>query len=289
MALQMKSDPAPGVDLEAARGLAKSIMLREDAQGQTLRLFSDICRRAGAIEQARDLLELSIKRDGITSPSVRWLRAALGGEFIEATAEGIRPAPFLRERSFLSQDLRDRLFAMAIDALPHFRIAEVDRSQGDESGYATARRASLVLFDTKRLGALFLPALRELMTKRGYLRFGLDSSTVKKFELQATIHNDGAFFSAHSDTGNGSSKNRLVSFVYYMHAWPKAFSGGDLLIYDSDPAQRRYSTTKYTRVIPEDNSIIIFPSNTMHEVEGVRSASQNLADGRLTLNGWMRR
>ena len=75
-----------------------------------------------------------------------------------------------------------------------------------------------------------------------------------------------------------------MTFVYYFHRQPRRFSGGDLLLFDTDPEQDACGA-KYTRIAPSHNSILFFPSACYHQVLPVVCESSDDA-GRFTLNGW---
>jgi Rps23 Pro-64 3,4-dihydroxylase Tpa1-like proline 4-hydroxylase len=78
----------------------------------------------------------------------------------------------------------------------------------------------------------------------------------------------------------------LISYVYYFHGTPKRFAGGGLLLYDSAVAADRYDQRAFTRIEPNDNSLVMFPSTAAHEVERVAVESGAMADGRFSVNGW---
>jgi Rps23 Pro-64 3,4-dihydroxylase Tpa1-like proline 4-hydroxylase len=110
-----------------------------------------------------------------------------------------------------------------------------------------------------------------------------------EIESQITAHNHGDFYKIHNDNGSPDSANRLLTYVYYFYQEPKAFSGGELKIYDSKEDNNYYvAADSYKVVEPINNSIIFFLSRYMHEVLPVQCVSQNFADSRFTINGWIR-
>ena len=52
--------------------------------------------------------------------------------------------------------------------------------------------------------------------------------------MQLTAHNDGCYYKIHNDAGSEKTANREISYVYYFYQEPKAFSGGELKIYDTE-------------------------------------------------------
>src|ERR1041384_3779229 len=94
--------------------------------------------------------------------------------------------------------------------------------------------------------------------------FGVDL-TEPEIELYVHAYNDGTYFLRHADTHGGGNWRRRISCVYYVHRRPRAFDGGDLIVYD-----RRGSGYP---VAAEHNSAVFFPANLMHEVRRITCAS----------------
>jgi Rps23 Pro-64 3,4-dihydroxylase Tpa1-like proline 4-hydroxylase len=120
-------------------------------------------------------------------------------------------------------------------------------------------------------------------------RLGIPMFDVDHVELQLTSSSDGEFFRAHTDSDNGPVISRHVTFVLFCHREPRAFSGGDLVLYGRD-AETREAVFEAPRVIrPSQNRMILFPSDRLHEVMPVEHPGGSLMDSRLTLNGWLHR
>jgi Rps23 Pro-64 3,4-dihydroxylase Tpa1-like proline 4-hydroxylase len=109
-------------------------------------------------------------------------------------------------------------------------------------------------------------------------------------EAQLTAHNDGNYYKVHNDSGSPDTATRELTYVYYFNRVPKAFSGGDLVIYDSKIENNFYvAADSFKTVQPLNNSIVFFLSRYMHEVLPVSCPSQAFADSRFTINGWVRK
>jgi len=109
-------------------------------------------------------------------------------------------------------------------------------------------------------------------------------------EAQLTAHNDGHYFKLHNDNGSPDTASRELTYVYYFHNQPKNFTGGELLIYDSQIKNGYYAKADtYQTIEPRHNSIVFFLSRYLHEVLPVRCSSKKFADSRFTINGWVRR
>lgn len=96
-----------------------------------------------------------------------------------------------------------------------------------------------------------------------------------RIEHQVAASNDGDYFRAHID--GGPDDTREITFVYFLHSEPRRFSGGELIIRSS------------TVVQPQGDSLVVFPSCSVHEVLPVRVPSGAFADSRFTVTGWIHR
>ncbi len=120
-------------------------------------------------------------------------------------------------------------------------------------------------------------------------KLGMREFNISAVEAQITASNDGDFFHFHSDNGADHVSSRHLTFVYFFHGEPKQFEGGELRIHDSTLEGGEYvSAGSYQTVIPQQNQIVFFPCELMHEVTAVQCPSALFADSRFTLNGWLR-
>ena len=123
-----------------------------------------------------------------------------------------------------------------------------------------------------------------------FRKLNLSLFPIGEIEAQLTSHNDGNYYKIHNDNGSPDTATREFTYVYYFYQQPKAFSGGELLIYDSKIENNFYvKADSYKRVEPRNNSIVFFLSRYLHEVLPVSCPSKVFADSRFTINGWVRR
>jgi Rps23 Pro-64 3,4-dihydroxylase Tpa1-like proline 4-hydroxylase len=121
-------------------------------------------------------------------------------------------------------------------------------------------------------------------------RLGIASFPIGQIESQLTAHNDGHYYKAHNDSGSPDTASRELTYVYYFNREPKQFSGGELRIYDSRIENNFFiKAESYKTIEPINNSIVFFLSRYIHEVLPIRCPSQQFADSRFTINGWVRR
>jgi Rps23 Pro-64 3,4-dihydroxylase Tpa1-like proline 4-hydroxylase len=121
-------------------------------------------------------------------------------------------------------------------------------------------------------------------------KLGMEEFSIADVEAQVTASNDGDFFHFHSDNGSERVASRHLTFVYFFHREPRQFDGGELRIHDSRLKDGVYvSEDSYQAIVPEQNQIVFFPCEMLHEITPVKCPSQLFADSRFTLNGWLRR
>jgi predicted 2-oxoglutarate/Fe(II)-dependent dioxygenase YbiX len=150
-------------------------------------------------------------------------------------------------------------------------------------------RRSRVLDKPGDLAASLVARVRQLVPELCE-RLEVDPFPLGRIEAQLTVHNDGDYFRPHTDNGTGETRTRELSYVYHFHREPKAFDGGELLLFDAE-LRDGYPVPVGSPVVVEaaDDTLIVFPSSCLHEVRPVRMTSSALEDGRFTINGWVRR
>jgi SM-20-related protein len=113
---------------------------------------------------------------------------------------------------------------------------------------------------------------------------------IQQIESQLTAHNDGHYYKSHNDNGSPDTATRELTYVYYFHRDPKSFSGGELKVYDTRIENNYYvGAETFHTIEPRNNSIVFFLSRYVHEVLPIQCPSREFADGRFTINGWLRR
>lgn len=186
--------------------------------------------------------------------------------------------------SFLTPEQHQRLLEFAI-------AQESALVESNTIGDVLDYRRSKIIYDfrgqfadliSQRIISVLPDVLRQL---------GLSPFEVMEIETQLTAHNDGHYYKAHDDNASVEHAKRQVSYIYYFNREPKAFSGGELRIYDCHIQNNfwLHRTDVFKTVEPRNNSIVFFFSGYLHEVMPVSCPSRNFADSRFTVNGWLRR
>jgi hypothetical protein len=121
-------------------------------------------------------------------------------------------------------------------------------------------------------------------------RLAMQRFTPSRSEIQITASNHGDFFREHSDTGQAEIATRALTFVYFFHAEPRPFRGGALRLFDSRPVHNGWRREGGAQtIVPQQNQIIFFPSELVHEITPIVCESHAFADSRFTVNGWLHR
>lgn len=174
-----------------------------------------------------------------------------------------------------------------------FSASEVVSPHAEEAGASGIinydHRRSRVLMDLAQHQDVMLERIKSVLPLV-LDQLGMEEFAIADVEAQVTASNDGDFFHFHSDNGSERVASRYLTFVYFFHREPRQFEGGELRIHDSRLQDGVYvSEGSYQAIVPQQNQIVFFPCELLHEITPVNCASQLFADSRFTLNGWLRR
>ena len=226
-------------------------------------------------------------------PAVGWARTVLASAALPTPPAGERAVPFAQIRDFLSPEEQQGLWAET--GASRYKPARVSKDRLDSSRRAAMVAKAPTVHAVRRW---FVPKLRlalpEALARLNTDRRGLRAENVQKFgiELDLTAHHAGGYYTCHTDRNCDKHRTggRRISYVYYFYRKPRRFSGGDLLLYDTDYYAGVTSMRAYSRLAAADNTLILFPSDSFHEITKVEPASGDtlaFGDGRFTLNGWI--
>jgi SM-20-related protein len=193
---------------------------------------------------------------------------------------------FVGIRNFLLTEERGAILEYFCDMKESFKTSGVISGSNGLSQINTEYRRSRVLFN--------LGPYRGLLTRRieSYFpwvlhKLGAPFFQHGRLEIQVTSSGDEEFFKRHSDNLYSASKDREITFVYFIKRLNSSFVGGELILHPDSTGDSTQSTEIKLR--PVDNSIVFFPSGIPHEVALVRCPSKKFEDSRITINGWFRR
>jgi Rps23 Pro-64 3,4-dihydroxylase Tpa1-like proline 4-hydroxylase len=270
--------------LERAEQTCRLGLGRDPAHPALLRSLAEVHRKQGNLAAARGgyqrLYELD-ERD----QEAAYLSAVLGGVDVPQPQHGMRAATFAFVEDFLPRDFHDALLFNFVSAQEQFSPVATDRLE--ETIKPDSRQA--MQYRGKWPWRRFNDAFMD-MFRRTFPRLDLPAFEFGEFEVVVRAYQDGHFFKIHRDAPLGSRyESRAVNFVYYFHRTPKPYTGGDLLLFDTDVEADSFASTRFTRIRPVDNAIVVFPCNFYHCVVPVRCPSPAFADSRFVINGHLHR
>jgi SM-20-related protein len=226
-----------------------------------------------------------------SSPGPHSVRTTVVAEVSSAAAE--RP-PVLPARSvvldeFLAPQELEELMRFTIQHEADFSASEVVSPSADGGIVNYEHRRSRVLMELSHHQDLILTRIKAVLPQV-LNELDMEEFSIADVEVQVTASNDGDFFHFHSDNGSDRVASRHLTFVYFFHREPRQFEGGELRIHDAHLEDGTYvSEGTYQTIVPQQNQIVFFPCELLHEITPVNCGSQLFADSRFTLNGWLRR
>jgi len=192
--------------------------------------------------------------------------------------------PIVQIDDFLTDAELARLMEVTLWAEPRFKPSPLSSYRADPD-----HRQSLMIAAPYKVSELMLGKIRAIMPEvMEQLRIG--AFTVGKIDCQITANVDGSYFKAHTDAGHDGPIKRVLTYVYYFNRDPKAFTGGELRIYDDELRNGKFVATESFQIVePRNNSIVFFNAALMHEIMPVVVPSKQFSDARFTVNGWVER
>lgn len=190
-------------------------------------------------------------------------------------------APFFVKRNFFPKEVRNYIYNYALEHQSDFFVAPVYGVGFSEIDME--KRDQIIYFPDGNFKQIFLDAISPLFTTIRK-QLNVSKSEVSKFDMQMSSTGNHQYGKAHSDMPIKDNMDYLskISFVYYFHKTPKVFTGGDLLVYDTQVGSHQF-VEQYTRFTTEDNLIVGFPSSFMHEITKVNSPSTKFEDSRFAV------
>lgn len=194
---------------------------------------------------------------------------------------GLMP-PWLVQHAVLDTAQHSALLDWALDNEARFAPSALDHGMVNPAFRRSVSLRNLGPFAPlfEQLVRVMVPALIEQLRVTPFV--------ASEIELEVVAHNDGAHFALHGDlfTGSGSARgDRMLSAVYYFHRMPKGFSGGCLRLHRIGARPGDMGVD----IIPQDNSLVVFPSWAPHEVLPVDCPSGAFGDSRFAVNCWVYR
>jgi len=219
------------------------------------------------------------------------VRTTVVSETSAAVAErpSLLPAQSVVLDEFVAPQELDEFTRFVQEHEADFSASEVVSPNADGGIVNYEHRRSRVLMDLAQHQDIMLERIKAVLPQV-LDKLGMEEFSIAGVEAQVTASNDGDFFHFHSDNGSDRVASRYLTFVYFFHREPRQFEGGELRIHDARLQHGAYvSAGSYQTIIPQQNQIVFFPCELLHEITPVNCASRHFANSRFTLNGWLRR
>lgn len=214
----------------------------------------------------------------VTEPPIYWQKS----EVEKPQSLDILTSQFVQIDNFFTKDETSRLLDYVLKNESEFVPTSTSTNDLDY-------RRSMIIYSFPEFSQLITKRIKAILPDV-FRKVNLEPFPISEIETQLTSHNDGNYYKIHNDNGSTDTATREFTYVYYFYREPKAFSGGELLIYDSKIENNFYlNADTFHTVEPRNNSIVFFLSRYLHEVLPVSCPSQSFADSRFTINGWVRR
>ncbi len=184
--------------------------------------------------------------------------------------------------NFLTQAENQKILESVIKLEAYFEKSTTSLNDND-SDFRKSMVLHLAPISKTRISNRIKLVLPQVLAKLGHQKF-----PITQIEVQVTAHNHSHYYQTHNDNGTPEVAKREITYIYYFYQQPKQFSGGELILYDEKIDNNYYKqANSFKKIAPKNNSIIFFLSRYWHEVLPVNCPSQNFADSRFTINGWL--
>ena len=189
---------------------------------------------------------------------------------------------------FLSPQELAELTRFTMEHQADFEASEVLSPHAEKGVVNYDHRRSLVLTELGSQQDVIVERIKSVLPQV-LRKLSMEEFAIRTVEAQITASNDGDFFHFHSDNGSDHVASRHLTFVYFFHREPRPFDGGELRIHNARLEAGAYvSEGTYQTIVPQQNQIVFFPCELMHEITPVKCESGRFEDSRFTLNGWLR-
>jgi Rps23 Pro-64 3,4-dihydroxylase Tpa1-like proline 4-hydroxylase len=234
-------------------------------QGQlqkSAQLYSKLCEHPNQSQLFQDLLSITSGRPE---------------DFVGS--DDCHPVPFILKRDYLTHnELLTLCDYIKTEAWQSSDLSRVRNGEYDEN---LRKSYDLPMPDwlKQRMRKDITSSLPELASA-----LNIKNNNFERIDLSLRSYGNGDFFGIHTD--NHPKIQRKLSMTYFFYIEPKKFSGGDLLIFDTNinqPENRSFSES-FTRLKVTQNTLAIFPSASYHAVSTVRAETESTTDYRYAVN-----
>ncbi len=274
----------PAFKLAAIKRL--TALIEKDNEPRHYKLLTDVYRRSGDLAAAAATAKAWLAASPESIEACYLYNMLQQKSFLNpCPPESLMAAPFLLFHDFLAASEREQYWLRAVNSSAACEKAGI--GLGDTKVVdCLQRNTNLIELNCSEKGVMrekITPLVPELFS-----RLHIHQRPVNRIEVKLTAHGQGGFFKIHQDGFAGANgQARYVSWIYYFHRIPKAYTGGDLVMFDSNSEEKShcFSPSDYTRIVPQDNTIVFFPSWYFHGVTPVTLLSPSVASYRFAVVG----
>ena len=286
----MGDQPSAAQILQVARGLivngdggrARALLESAGDFGPALELLAALDRTEGQLDTAAHIYRRALALDPDSETARRGTSVlGAGGPDSAPATDGTDIAPFALIPDLLPEGDVEELLEIARADVG----AMVPSGSGTDGQVRPEHRRSLSLRhpeDQEKIRHLVLPAVE---ARVGELSRALAApiDALDRSECKFRAYTDRGVFGIHTDR----LENRVLTWVYWFHAEPQRFTGGDLLLHDYGQSGG-FSNYLFTRLRPRRNALVCFRSETPHEVTETRCDPTDPLAGRFIVHGHLR-
>ena len=182
------------------------------------------------------------------------------------------PTPYIHQENVLCEQEHQDLLQYCYSKKAHFDVASVGKKDGVIKKDLNFRNQTSYDLDNQGIELVYNKLKQHVIS--GLSELGLQRDKIKIHAIQISQTPKGGYGKVHSDGVPGTNETPLreFSFLYYPASQPKAFTGGDLLLYDTNFKKNKFSSN-LTKISLSPNSLVLFPRYFHHEITQVQSPS----------------
>lgn len=221
-------------------------------------------------------------------PEIEQTIASIAGASVNVgSGDDLEPPRFMCLEDFLSPSDRQALldlFDSEQGSMEELGVTYTSEGETLRESQENSMRFQFGSYCQEQLQQLIQPRVAERLAEF-CSRLGVAPFAAGNHRLRLDYTPDQGFGSVHQDVGFGAK----LSYLYYFHTHPKQYSGGDLILFDFDRHAGAPALHRFTRVVNQDNLLVVFRPQDFHQVTKVHALAKPLLprDSRLSVCGFV--
>ncbi len=248
---------------------------------KTLKLLGGIYRQQGELLKSSSIYN-KIHQLQPENQAAKYLRSLMSGTVSKSYPPGkdCHPCPFVYLQNFLPKKQHSMLWQLIKDNQHGFKRGTVGGRRYDK-----AVRHQLVLTHKDIIEIIepeIISNLPSILSQMKLKEVSTKQTRISNLHLALTHH--GHYGNPHKDDG---SDKHIITCVYHFYEEPKKFSGGDLLLFDTNVKENIYQGGEFTKINIKNNALIVYPSDYYHQITKVHCPGADFIQGRFAVAGHM--